>query len=109
MFLLDNNLSPKLCRHLLLVFPGTVHVEHVGLENSPDPDVWRCAQAQGLAILTKDSDFNQLVQFYGHPPKVVWLRCGNVTTAQVLALIQTNERDIRLFLQDAKAELLEIY
>ena len=109
MFLLDNNLSPKLRRHLLPVFPGTVHVEQVGLENSPDPDVWKYAQVQGLAILTKDSDFSQLVQFYGHPPKVVWLRCGNVTTAQALALIQTNELDIRLFLQDAKAGFLEIY
>lgn len=37
-------------------------------------------------IISKDSDFVDLVQRLGAPPKLVWLTCGNVTTARLKAL-----------------------
>ena len=99
----------KLCRRLEPMFPGSRHVEHVGLDDSPDINVWNFAKTNGLTILTKDSDFNQIVQFYGHPPKVIWLRCGNVTTTYLLSLLVSREQDIRQFLDDPGSGLLEIY
>lgn len=65
MFLLDNNLSPRLCRRLEPMFPGNQHVENVGLDNSPDSEVWKYAKANQLSILTKDSDFNHFVLAFG--------------------------------------------
>lgn len=70
MLLLDNNLSPKLCRRLEPVFPGNQHVENVGLDNSPDSEVWKYAKANQLAILTKDSDFNHMALLLIHPGKI---------------------------------------
>jgi predicted nuclease of predicted toxin-antitoxin system len=109
MLLLDNNLSPKLCRQLDIVYPGIQHVENVGLEDAPDNEVWDYAKSHNLAIVTKDSDFNQRVQLYGHPPKVIWLRCGNATTAYILNLISSSEKEIRNFLKNHSSGILEIY
>ena len=33
--------------------------------------------------MSKDSDFRQLAFLHGPPPKVVWLRIGNVTTVEI--------------------------
>ena len=109
MLLLDNNLSPKLCRRLEPVFPGNQHVENVGLDNSPDSEVWKYAKANQLAILTKDSDFNHMALLFGPPPKVIWLRCGNVTSAYIFLLLSSRQADISDFLSDPAAGLLEIY
>jgi predicted nuclease of predicted toxin-antitoxin system len=34
---------------------------------------------EGLVIMTKDSDFVDLVCRLGVPPQILWLTCGNVT------------------------------
>lgn len=44
----------------------------------------------------------------GPPPKVIWLRCGNQTTATIEALIRFHRELIAAFGQDAAA-CLEIY
>ncbi|MBK6904915.1 MAG: DUF5615 family PIN-like protein [Saprospirales bacterium] len=81
MLLLDNNISPRLCKKLEAHFPGTVHVEDIGLDDSPDVVVWDYAINNGLTVVSKDSDFNNILHLKGYPPKVIWLRCGNVTTS----------------------------
>jgi predicted nuclease of predicted toxin-antitoxin system len=40
------------------------------------------ATEQGFAIVSKDSDFRQRSILSGSPPKVIWLRIGNCTTAR---------------------------
>lgn len=34
-------------------------------------------------VVSKDSDFRQLAFLFGPPPKVMWLRVGNASTARV--------------------------
>ena len=55
--LFDQNLSPALVERLADVFPQSIHVRDAGLASAPDEAVWRFALEQGLAIVTKDSDF----------------------------------------------------
>ena len=92
--LLDENLSPKLPRLLVTLFPGRAHVRECGLLGQPDEDVWEYARANGFTIVSKDSDFHQRSLLYGHPPKLVWLRIGNCTSQQLNQLITTHEPDI---------------
>ena len=75
--LFDQNLSHRLVTALADVFPESVHVCDVGLSQATDSAVWAYARENGLVILTKDNDFNQMSFPYGAPPKVVWLRAGN--------------------------------
>ena len=60
----------------------------------------------GFHILTKDRDFVALLQLQGFPPKVVRLNCGNVTTRQVIVLLQNNLIEIQDFLASSKHGLL---
>ncbi|MEX0777794.1 MAG: DUF5615 family PIN-like protein [Phycisphaeraceae bacterium] len=87
-FLCDQNLSHRLVEQLASVFPGCEHVRHVGLAASPDPRVWEFAAAHSLAIVSKDTDFQQRALLYGCPPKVVWVRLGNCSTAAIEALLR---------------------
>ncbi len=55
-----------------------------------------------LTILTKDGDFRQRSFLLGHPPKIVWLRTGNCTTATIESLVRQYFVEIELFLADER-------
>jgi predicted nuclease of predicted toxin-antitoxin system len=61
--LFDENLSPK----LVGCFPGSAHVDRVGLGSESDSDVWEYAKAHGFILASKDSDFYDKSALYGHP------------------------------------------
>lgn len=56
----------------------------------------------GFVIVSKDSDFHQRSLVFGHPPKVIWVRLGNCSTADIERLLRHNETTIRTF--DANPE-----
>ena len=106
--LLDQNLSNRLVAQLAAEFPGSAHVRDVGLASAPDPDVWAYAAANGFAIVSKDTDFQQRALLYGHPPKVIWVRLGNCSTAAVAALLRSRPADIQAFEADPVAAFLAL-
>jgi predicted nuclease of predicted toxin-antitoxin system len=107
--LLDNNLSHKLVGRLAYLYPESHHVSTVGLDSASDIDVWTFAQNGGYCLVTKDSDFNELLASKGFPPKVIWVRLGNCTTTQIAELLEKHEAAIHEFSQDEAAGLLELY
>lgn len=98
--LFDQNLSPKLVGRLTDAFPGSDHVQAAGLACASDEQIWEHATLHGLAIVTKDEDYNNLSVLRGAPPKVIWLQLGNCTTAQVETLLRAHRADIEAFEQD---------
>lgn len=95
--LLDQNLSRHLVGHLRDVFPESEHVSALGLDDATDQEIWAYAREHDLGIVSKDSDFRQLAFLHGPPPKVVWLRVGNASTATVLQVIVDHAEDIEEF------------
>jgi predicted nuclease of predicted toxin-antitoxin system len=67
--LFDQNLSPSLPRLLTDIYAESVHVRTVGLRDASDFDIWQYAKAEGYAIVSKDSDFQQRSLLSGGPPK----------------------------------------
>jgi predicted nuclease of predicted toxin-antitoxin system len=106
--LFDENLSDRLVGQLAAEFPGSEHVRNVGLASAPDPAVWAHATAHGFAIVSKDTDFQQRVLLLGHPPKVVWIRLGNCSTATVAALLRNRQADLLAFEADPNASFLAL-
>jgi predicted nuclease of predicted toxin-antitoxin system len=103
--LLDANLSRRLPKILDRTFPGTTHVEDVGL--GPDEGlIWEFAKAHGFMIVSKDADFYQLSVKLGAPPKTIYLRVWNGNTRAVAAVLMQRATDIALFDQDADAAVL---
>ena len=86
--LFDQNLSPRLVERLSDVFPGSAHVADLGLDRADDVAVWEHARSDNYTIVTKDADFGELSVVRGFPPKVVWVRIGNCTTAQIETILR---------------------
>jgi len=106
--LFDQNLSFRLVARLADLFPESVHVRHVGLERGDDQAVWDYAAAHGLVIVSKDSDFHQRSFLLGPPPKVIWVRLANCSTAEIERLLRTRFPEIRSFLEDRDAAFLAL-
>ncbi|HEX4343007.1 MAG TPA: DUF5615 family PIN-like protein [Verrucomicrobiae bacterium] len=95
--LFDENLSPKLPHLVVVAFSGSQHVRELALKGKTDEEIWNHAKAHGLAIISKDRDFYERAVLYGAPPKFIWLRLGNCTRNDLLALISRHEQDIIAF------------
>ena len=104
--LLDENLSRRLVLTLGMHFPGTRHVEDVGLQGCPDRAVWDYAAVEGYVLVSKDNDFRQLSFLLGHPPKVVWLNVGNAGTRELGALLTSNRAGLLSFDENTEESLL---
>jgi predicted nuclease of predicted toxin-antitoxin system len=81
-------------------------VKQLGLIEADDREVWSYARSHGYCILTKDKDFQQMSGLMGHPPKVVWLRCGNTSTTRLAELILDMAPGIFHFLEHKHRSLL---
>jgi predicted nuclease of predicted toxin-antitoxin system len=95
--LFDENISPKLPRLIPAVFAGSEHVRELGLKGQTDEAIWSHARTNGFTLVSKDSDFHQRALFYGAPPKFIWLRLGNCTRDDLLALLLKHEPEILAF------------
>ena len=88
--LFDQNLSHRLPARLSDLFAGSTHVRAIALDRGSDVEIWEYAKANGLCIVTHDSDFAERSRLFGAPPKVIWLRCGNSTRIQVESILRRN-------------------
>jgi predicted nuclease of predicted toxin-antitoxin system len=104
----DQNLSFKLCTLLSDLFPDSKSVRELSLDRSDDSVVWRHAKDSGFMLVSQDSDFAGMAAHYGHPPKVIWLRCGNQSVATVEALLRNHANTILEFEQNDTAACLAI-
>lgn len=106
--LLDNNLSPKLVNRLASLYPDSSHVALLNLDSASDIEVWQHAKQDGYCLVTKDSDFNDLLASKGFPPKVIWIRLGNCSTNEIAELLEKQHVAITEFIQDISVGLLEL-
>ena len=95
--LLDENLSPRLIELLSDAYPESKHVQDVGLGEADDAQVWTYAKTHGFAIVSKDSDFADMSALKGPPPKVIWIRLGNCTTAAIEMVLRNSVQAVHRF------------
>lgn len=95
--LFDQNLSRYLVGQLRDVFPESEHVTSLDLDAATDQEIWSYAGEHGHVIVSKDSDFRQLAFLHGPPPKAIWLRVGNASTATILQVILDHLEAIEAF------------
>ena len=107
--LFDQNLSSKLVEALADLFPGSLHVKALGMEQTDDRSIWERAKQDGLIIVSKDSDFYQRAILFDHPPKVIWIKRGNCPTKQVEFILRGHFDRIERFDNDSQANCLILY
>jgi predicted nuclease of predicted toxin-antitoxin system len=106
--LFDQNLSFRLCRDIADLFPESNRVRLLGLSEVRDQVLWDYAKANGFTIVSQDVDFAEMAAPLGSPPKVIWLRAGNQSTAAISTLMRHHVDLIVAFGND-DAACLEIY
>jgi len=107
-FLFDQNISFRILKSLPNIFAESSHVKKEGLINSPDKEIWEFARRNDYTIVTQDSDFNDLNSLYGFPPKVIWIRTGNLKTQLIVDILLDHLSEIEKFINDDTFGCFEI-
>lgn len=94
---------------LIDLFPHSNHVYHLGLDQVEDRQIWQYAKANDFTIITRDSDYNELLILLGFPPKVVWIRRGNCSTNEIEDVLRTHFTDIQDLINTESLGLLTLY
>ena len=82
--LLDENLSRRLVAALQVAYPGTTHVEFIGLNGASDLAIGDYAALHDFVVVTKDEDYDRLVALRNFNPKLIRLTLGNTSSAATL-------------------------
>lgn len=107
--LFDQNISFRILNRLPAGFADCLHVKSVGLNNHNDMEIWQFAKKNGFTIVTFDADFFDLSLVRNFPPKIIWLRTGNMTTDKIVDCIILNYSNIVSFIDNPTLNCLEIY
>lgn len=91
------------------LFPGSEHVQSVGLDRSPDTPLWDFARDSDFVIVTKDVDFSDRSAIAGHPPRIIWLRLGNCTTSDIESALRRNQERVEAFNEDEDLGVLALF
>lgn len=105
---IDAQLSPAIAAWISQNFPvRSLALRELGLRDAGDTEIFFDAKIADAVVMTKDSDFVQLLERHGPPPQVILLTCGNTSNArlkeilirtlnQAIALLQGGERLIEI-------------
>jgi predicted nuclease of predicted toxin-antitoxin system len=106
--LFDQNISFKIVRLIEELFPESKQVIHLGLHDQSDLDIFEFARKNDFTIVTFDADFVDISIVRGTPPKIIWLRTGNLTTPAIATLLNAHHVTILNFIQTEPDAILEI-
>ncbi|MCL2327731.1 MAG: DUF5615 family PIN-like protein [Bacteroidetes bacterium] len=106
--LFDQNISFRVVRLLPDSFADSRHIRQVGLNDRNDIEIWQFAKQNDFTIVTFDADFFDISVLKGFPPKIVWLRTGNMTTTEIAECMLLNYSNIVSFINNPNQSCLEI-
>jgi predicted nuclease of predicted toxin-antitoxin system len=108
---LDAQLPPSAAPWITATFGIEAHaVRDLGLRDAKDPPIFQAARAAGAVVMTKDSDFVELLQRLGPPPKVLWVTFGNTSNARLRQILsaQLPAAVARLELGESLVEIADL-
>jgi predicted nuclease of predicted toxin-antitoxin system len=89
MIWVDVHLSPALARWIKAEFDvPAVALRDLSLQRSKDRQIFVAAREARAIVLTKDSDFAELVQVFGPPPHILWITCGNTSNSALQLILR---------------------
>ena len=87
---LDAQLSPALAEWMTTTFAVEVlSVRDLSLREAEDLQIFEAARDAASVVMTKDSDFVELVERLGPPPQVLWITCGNTSNARLKQILNS--------------------
>lgn len=102
--LLDENISHKLVIRLQEFFPEIKHISDFQLNSIDDKVIFHFAKENDFAIVTFDEDYFTLSVLNSFPPKIIWLRTGNLSTNELEVILKAKRAVIEKFLNDIEPD-----
>ena len=85
---LDAQLSPLLAEWIGKNFQvSAVALRELGLRDAEDQEIFDAAKTQDAIVMTKDAYFVLLLERFGPPPKIIWIRCGNTSKERMREIL----------------------
>ncbi len=107
-FLFDQNISHRILALLPDQYTDSSSVKEEGLINAQDLQIWEFAKIHNYIIVTQDSDFNDYNTLFGFPPKIIWIRTGNLKTIAIVDILIEYYSDLLKFESDSELGCFEI-
>ena len=101
--LIDENLPASLAATLPI---PCSHATDLGKQPT-DRQIWDYARERNWNIITRDTDFFDRLLLDGPPPKVIWVRLGNIRKRDLESLLLRRWPQIASLLRDAN--LVEVH
>lgn len=90
MIWVDAQISPAVAKWLGEDFGHPASsLRALGLKQAEDREIFLAARAADAIVMTKDEDFQVLLDELGPPPAVIWLTCGNTSTEALRRILAT--------------------
>jgi predicted nuclease of predicted toxin-antitoxin system len=84
----DAQLPPAIAQWLTATHGvDAIAVRDLGLRDAEDSRIFFAARQDGAAVMSKDSDFVDLVLRHGPPPQIVWITCGNTSNTRLQEIL----------------------
>ena len=105
---IDAQLSPVIASWIKQNFSvDAVALRAIGLRDAEDEQIFVAAKSAGVVVMTKDSDFLDLLDRHGPPPQVLWLTCGNTSNAHLKQILSVTLLEA-ITLLEAGERLIEV-
>lgn len=83
-FWVDAQLPPMLAQWLTKEYGvEAVSLRDLAMRDATDIEIFQAAYRAQVVVISKDSDFVELVSRHGSPPQLLWVTCGNVTNQRL--------------------------
>ena len=95
----DAKLSPSLAAWINrnFTYVEAKSVRALGLREATDKEIFLKARVETAIVMSKDSDFLNLVETLGIPPQIIWLTCGNTSNTNMCNILnQTLKQALQL-------------
>lgn len=84
----DAQISPEIAGWIESTFDIlTVAIRDLGLRDAEDEEIFNEAKKADIVVISKDRDFILLLDRFGPPPKIIWLRCGNTSNKRLKKIL----------------------
>ena len=104
----DAQLSPAIATWISSNYAViAIAIRDLGLRDAEDKEIFEAARQEKAVVMTKDSDFVQLLDKLGSPPQIIWVTCGNTSNARLKEVL-TNTLPKALDLLTFGEKLVEI-
>lgn len=74
----------------------------LGMRDAADAEIFAAARQADIVVVSKDSDFVELVSRHGVPPQLLWVTCGNVTNRRLQSAFDKTFAEAMLALQSGQ-------